>query len=51
MNIEELKIENQKVLTEENIDISTLNVEDIIYLEVDGIRIFENLNKIKMGAV
>lgn len=32
MTSEELKIEIQKVLTEENIDVSTLNVEDIIKL-------------------
>ena len=41
MSIEELEIEIQKVLVK----------EDVLYVEVDGVRIFENLNKIKMGAV
>lgn len=44
MNIEELK----KVLVEEDIDISKLNIEDIISIEVDGVRIFENLNKMEV---
>ena len=41
MSIEELEIEIQKVLVK----------EDVLYVEVDGVRIFENLNKNKMEAV